>query len=139
MSPWLAEKTLNRSDLSSLFGAGALLLFISTLGGVQSAALSGFESFRAIARITIWQGAAAPLVAIPCVWFYGVQGAIASFTINAAIGLILCTIALRSECKNFHVPQKFDTSFWSERFTLWKFALPSMFSALMVVAKHQKE
>jgi O-antigen/teichoic acid export membrane protein len=133
MSPWLAEKTLNRSELTPLLGAGALLLFISTLGGVQSAALSGFESFRAIARITIWQGAAAPLVAIPCVWFYGVQGAIASFTINAAIGLILCTIALSSECKNFRIPQKFDSSFWSERFTLWKFALPSMFSALMVV------
>jgi O-antigen/teichoic acid export membrane protein len=133
MSPWLAEKTLNRSDLASVLAAGSLLLFISTLGGVQSAALSGFESFRAIARISIWQGAAAPLVAIPCVWFYGVQGAIASFTINAAIGLILCTIALRSECKDFHIPQKFDTSFWSERVTLWKFALPSMFSALMVV------
>ena len=133
MSPWLAARTLNRPDLSSVLVAGSLLLFISTLGGVQSAALSGFESFRAIARITILQGVAAPLVAIPCVWFYGVQGAIASFTINAAIGLILCTIALKSECKNFRIPQKFDTSFWSERFALWKFALPSMFSALMVV------
>jgi O-antigen/teichoic acid export membrane protein len=133
ISPWLAERTLNRSDLASVLAAGSLLLFISTLGGVQSAALSGFESFRAIARITIWQGAAAPLVAIPCVWFYGVQGAIASFTINAAIGLILCTIALKSECKNFHISQKFDTSFWSERFTIWKFALPSMFSGLMML------
>ncbi len=133
MSPWLAEKTLNRPDLASVLAASSLLLFVSTLGGVQSAALSGFESFRAIARITILQGAASPIVAIPCVWFYGVQGAIASFTINAAIGLILCTIALRSECKNFRVTKKFDRSFWSERFALWKFALPSMFSALMVV------
>jgi O-antigen/teichoic acid export membrane protein len=132
MSPWLAENTLNRSDLASLLGASALLLFISTLGGVLFSALSGFESFRAIARINIWQGAVSPLVAIPCVWFYGVQGAIASFTINAAIGLILCTIALRAECKSYRIPQTFDTSFLSERYTIWKFSLPAMFAALMV-------
>jgi O-antigen/teichoic acid export membrane protein len=133
ISPWLAETTLNRADLASLLAAGSLLLFISTLGGVQSAALAGFESFRAIARISIMQGAAAPLVAIPCVWFYGVQGAIASFTINAAIGLILFTIALRSECQKFRVPQRFDASFWSERFALWKFALPSMVSNFLFI------
>jgi len=132
MSPWLAEKTLNRADLASVLAASSLLLFISTLGGVLSAALSGFESFRAIARITIWQGVASPVIAIPCVWFYGVQGAIASFTINAAIGLFLCTIALRSECKDFRIPQKFDTSFLSERVVLWKFALPSMCSSLLL-------
>jgi O-antigen/teichoic acid export membrane protein len=133
MSPWLAEKTLNRSDLSSLLDAGALLLFISTLGGVQSASLAGFESFKAIARINIWQGAAAPFVAIPSVWFFGVQGAIAAFTINAALGLVLCSMALRSECNIFRVPQKFDSSIWQEQSILWKFAMPSMFSALMVV------
>lgn len=132
-APWLSAKTLNRPDLASLLGAGALLLFISTLGGVQSAALSGFESFRAIARINIWQGAISPLIAIPCVWFFDVQGAIASFTIIAAFGLILSSIALNSECKKFQISQKIDSSIWHEQPILWKFALPSMFSGLMMV------
>ena len=46
MSGWLAEKTLNRVDLSPLLAAGALLLFVSIPGGVLLAALAGFEAFK---------------------------------------------------------------------------------------------
>lgn len=132
MSSWLAGKTLNRPDLTPVLGAGALLLFISTLGGVQLAALSGFEAFRSIARINIWQGVAAPIVAVPCVWFYGVQGAIASFTIIAALGLLLCTIALKHEFEINNIPGKYDRSDWSEWPVLWKYAFPAMLSGLLV-------
>lgn len=131
-SPWLAQRTLGRPDLASLLAAGSLLLFMSTIGGVLSAALSGYEAFRQIARINIIQGAAAPFMAIPLVWYFGVQGAIASFTINAALGLVLCARALKNESGKHNIPNRFDSSIWSEWPILWKFAFPAMTSGLMI-------
>jgi O-antigen/teichoic acid export membrane protein len=132
MSGWLAEKTLNRADLSSLLAAGALLLLVSTLGGVLLAALAGFEAFREIARINILQGVAAPLITIPLVFLFGIDGAVASMTINAGIGLYLCVIAVRREYAKFGMPYRFDHTAWNEWPVLSKFALPSMLSGLMV-------
>lgn len=132
LSPWLAEKTLNRSELTPLLMAGSLLLFVSTLGGVLSAVLAGFEAFREIAKINVWQGLAAPVVTLPLVWMYGVQGAIASFTINAAIGLLLCAIAISHETKKHSIAFTTDPGMWQEWYVLWKFSLPSMVSSLTV-------
>lgn len=132
MSSWLAEKTLNRAELAPLIAAGSVLLFVSTLGGVLSATLSGFEAFREIAKINIWQGVAAPIITIPLVWFFGVHGAIASITINAAIGLYLCVIALRRKYAKFGISYRFDRAAWGEGPVLWKFTFPSMLSGLMV-------
>lgn len=133
VSPWLAEKTLNRPELSQLLIAGALLLFISTLGGVLSAILSGFESFREIAKINIWQGIAAPLLTIPLVWAYGVQGAITSFTINAAIGLLLCAVAINRDANKHSIVFGYSVAIWREWHVLWKYSLPLMIANLLVV------
>jgi O-antigen/teichoic acid export membrane protein len=132
LSPWLAQRTLGRPDLASLLAAGSLLMFVSTIGGVLSAALSGYEAFRKIAKINIMQGAAAPLMAIPLVWYFGGQGAIASFTINGALGLILCARALKGESDKYKIPDKYDISIWREWPVLWKFAFPAMTSGLMM-------
>lgn len=131
IAPWLAATTMNRADMAPLLVAGSLLMFISTIGGVISATLSGFESFRKIAKINIWQGAIAPLIAMPCVWFYGVQGAIASVTITAAIGLILCSISLRQEFIHYGIRTKYWKGGLSEWPILWKYALPSVLSGVM--------
>jgi O-antigen/teichoic acid export membrane protein len=132
LSPWLAKTTLGRPDLASLLAAGSLLLFVSTIGGVLSATLSGYEAFRQIARINIVQGAAAPFMAIPLVWYFGVQGAIASFTVNGALGLILCARALKSEAAKYKIADRYDSAIWSEWPILWKFAFPAMASGLMI-------
>lgn len=133
VSPWLAAQTLNRPALTPLLRAGALLLFISTLEGVQSAALSGFESFRAITKINIWQGLAAPAITIPCVIFYGVQGAIAAFTLNAALGLILSSVSLKRACEANKIPCRYTNSVWEEAPIIWKFAVPGMMSSLFFI------
>jgi O-antigen/teichoic acid export membrane protein len=132
LAPPLVNSVMNREALLPLLQAGALLLLISTLGGVQKAALSGFEAFRRIAVINILQGVAAPLVTIPCVWFFGVAGAIAALTITAAIGLLLCTAGLNQECKAYAISRNLGTVSSSDWPLLWEFALPSMLSALMV-------
>ena len=132
ISPWLATETLNRPGAAVLLQAGALLLFCSTLNSMLLGILAGFEAFRSIARINIIQGIAAPTVALPLVWFFGVEGAIASLTVNAAFGMILCSVALRRIYKDHAIPAVYDRAVWSEWPVLWKFALPAMLSGLLV-------
>ena len=131
-SPWLARETLQRPDMAGLLQAGSLLLFCSTLNSVMLGILAGFEAFQRVARINIWQGVAAPLVAIPLVVFFGVAGAVAALTVNAALGMLLCAVALRSHYKDCSMSAAYHRSIWSEWPVLWRFSLPTMLSGLMV-------
>jgi len=132
MSPWLATETLHRPEMATLLQAGSLMLFYSTLNSVLLGIMAGFEAFQSTARINILQGIAAPLVAIPLVWHFGVAGAVASLTVNAALGMLLCSFALRSLYKDFLISATYNQALWSEWPVLWKFALPAMLSGLMV-------
>jgi O-antigen/teichoic acid export membrane protein len=132
LSPWLSTKMLNRPDLVPLLMSGSLLLFMSAMNGVMSAALTGFEAFRKIAEINIWQAASVPFITIPLVWFFGVQGAIFSATIQAALGLLLCTLALYKNYIKDRIPINYSREIWREWPILWAFSLPSMISALMM-------
>jgi O-antigen/teichoic acid export membrane protein len=132
MSSWLAEKSLHRASLAPLLISGAVLLFISTIGGVLSAVLSGFESFREIAVINVWQGVATPLITIPFALWYGVHGAIASFTINASLGLLLSALAVRRNIKKYAMELKYSAAMWREWLLLWKYSLPLTIAGLLV-------
>ncbi|MBI5204618.1 MAG: oligosaccharide flippase family protein [Nitrospirae bacterium] len=131
MSPWLASTTLNRSEIAPLLLAGALLLFISTMGGVFSAILAGFEAFKPIAKINIWYGITALLITYPLVYFYKVEGAIASLTISAAVSLILSAIATRKEYRKYNISSKFDKAAFQEWPVIWKYALPATIIGLL--------
>lgn len=132
LSPWLSTSMLNRADLAPLLVGGALLMFMSTMNGVMSATLSGFEAFKKIAEINIWQAVSVPFVTIPLVWAYGVQGAICSMTVNAAIGLILCTLALNKYYLKDKILVRYSRDIWRESSILWTFSLPAMMSNLMM-------
>ena len=132
-SPWLARSTLNRPGLISLLAPGSILLFMSTLGGVLTSALSGYEAFRKIAKINVIQGAAAPVIALPLVWYFGTGGAIASYTVNSALGVIMCARALKHEAGRHNSPIRFDGSIWREWPIIWRFAFPAMASGLIVM------
>jgi O-antigen/teichoic acid export membrane protein len=133
MAPSLAETTLNQPDLAPLVEAAALMLFISAMGGVLQAALAGFESFRVIARINIIQGVAAPFITVPLVWLYGLDGAVAALTVNAALGLILCAGALKIELAGLGIERSPLTDLHKEHKVLWRFSLPSTLSLLIVM------
>ena len=134
LSPWLASYFLNRPDISTLLQAGALLLFISTVAGVQQGVLAGFESFRKIARLSLCQGVTSPVITVPCVMLYGVHGAITAYTINTGLTLILCVVAVRSELARNRIPVTEPLmGCWSERAILIRFALPAMFSSSLIL------
>lgn len=132
ISPWLAAGTLHRPGLASLLQAGSLLLVCSTLNSVMLGILAGFEAFQRVARINIWQGIVAPLTAVPLVLAFGVAGAVASLTVNAALGMLLCSVALRSLYKEYSMTASYDLSLWRQWPVLWRFALPALLSGLMV-------
>ena len=132
LSSWLATETLHRPDIAGLLQAGALLLLYSTLNNVLLGVLAGFEAFKSSARINIVQGVAAPLIALPLVLHFGVAGAIASMTVNAAVGVLLGSFALRRLYRDNAITAGYDRSLWSEWPALWNFALPALFSGLLM-------
>lgn len=134
LSPWLAAHTLNRPGIAPLLQAGALLLFVSALTGVQQGVLAGFESFRKIARINLYQGLASPFIAVPCVLLYGVQGAVTSYTINSCLTLLLCIVAVRAELAGNRICLAEPLGCcWAEWPILIKFVLPALFSSSLLM------
>ena len=131
-SRWLAAETLGRPELAGLLQAGSLLLFYAALNNVMLGALAGFEAFRRVASINVWQGVSAPLVAIPLVIAYGVEGAVASLTVNSALGMLLCAAALRSHYRDHNMSAACRRLLWRQWPVLWRFSLPTMLSGLMV-------
>jgi O-antigen/teichoic acid export membrane protein len=134
MASWIARVTLKRPDLAPIIITGSVLLFVSTLNNVQTGALAGFEAFKAIARINFVQGVITPIISIPLVYFYGVQGAIISLIIVSAVGYGLCNFALKRECilHGISVP-RFDTGSFREWPILWKFSFPALMAGLLVI------
>lgn len=131
---WLAASTLNRPDLSPVIVLGAVLLFVSTQNNVQLGAIAGFESFRAMARINFIQGAATPAASIPLVYFFGIQGAILALIIISALGYWLSTLVVKRECKRYGIrPSHFDLNAIREWPILWKFSLPALMAAMLVI------
>lgn len=130
---WLAGGTLGRASLERLVMAAALQLVVTTLGGVVSAALAGFEEFRRIARMQLWLGAAAPFITVPLVWLYGVDGAVAAVTVNAALGLAWGAVVLGRTTASHAVPLRYDRQIWREAGVLTRVALPSLLSSLLLI------
>jgi len=134
VSPWLAESTLKRPDLSPILITGTVFLFVSTLNNVQVGALAGFEAFKETARINFFQGIATPLVAIPLVYLYGLQGAIVALIIISILGYILCSITLKKECLRYGISyHHFDPAALKEWEILLKFSFPATMSGLLVI------
>jgi O-antigen/teichoic acid export membrane protein len=134
LASWIARITLKREDLSPIIITGAFLMFISTLNNVQSGALAGFEAFKSTAKINFIQGIATPLISIPLVYYYGIQGAIISLIFVSAIGYWLCNIALKRECERYGINVlPFNLRSISEWPILWKYSIPALMSGLFFI------
>ncbi len=131
MAPWLAEHTLAAPQLSGLLQIGSLYLLITAINGAQIGALSGFEAFKTVAKISLWSGLANFPLMVGGVYLAGLSGAVWGMTIAAGINWFLNHIAIRKECAEAGVPYTF-TGCWIERPVLWKFALPALVSGLFI-------
>lgn len=133
-SSWLASNILNRTNMASLLYLGALLLLSSSLTSVQMGAISGFENFKEIAKLSSIQAILVLILSIPLVYYFGVHGAIIALIISNAIVYIISEIVLKKEFITYNLDiHYFDISSFKEIPIIWKFAMPNLVGALFIV------
>ncbi len=132
-SDWIAQSVLAQPGLSFALKASSLLFFVCTLDGVAVAALRGFESFARLATVNTVRAVMTPMIAIPLVYVWSVEGAIAASIVSGAVGLVLTLQLVRKECMAARVPIRLRRAPWHEWRILWKFSLPSMLATALVI------
>jgi O-antigen/teichoic acid export membrane protein len=120
---WLATTTLAAPHLASLLQVGGLLLFLGGINGAQTGALSGFEAFKAIARINLISGVLTFPLMVAGAWNWGVAGAVWGQVGSQLANCLLCFAALREETAKFQI--QYALSGWrGERNLFFGFSLP---------------
>jgi len=127
MAPWLAEHTLAAPQLTGLLQIGSFLLFLTAVNGAQIGALSGFEAFKTVAKISLLSGLANFPLMVGGAYIAGLTGAVWGMVIATGINWLLNHIAIRKECEKAGVPHTYEGC-WVEKDVLWKFALPAVIS-----------
>ena len=130
LAPWLADRTLAAPQLTGLLQAGSLFLLLTAVNGAQMGALSGFESFKMVAKISLLSGLANFPLMVGGVYLAGLQGAVWGMVAAAAINWLLNHIAIRRECSAAGVPYTY-TGCWTEQAVLWQFSLPALISGML--------
>lgn len=132
LAPWLAQHTLAAAHLAGVLRLGTLFMLLSALNGVQLGALSGFEAFRSIARISLLAGLATfPLIVLGT-WAWDLSGAILGLIAGQGVMLVLFAIDLRSEIQRAGM-SLVPAGCMREWRTLCGFSLPVFLSGVMVV------
>jgi len=129
LAPWLADHTLAAPQLTGLLQIGSLFLLLTAVNGAQIGALSGFEAFKTVAKISLWSGLANFPLMVGGVYLLGLYGAVWGMTIATGFNWLLNHIAIEKECAKARVPYTY-AGCWVERAVLWKFALPALISGL---------
>ena len=131
LAPWLAANTLNAPHLVNELRLSCLLLFFNALNGLQVGALSGFEAFKTITRVSFWRGLLSFPVMIAGVWFFELMGVVAAAAIVSMVGWWLNQKALRQECARAGIAVAYRGG-RSELPVLWNFSLPAFLGGVVV-------
>ena len=127
-APWLAEHALAAPHVGNLLKVGSLLLFFGGVSGAQLGALSGFEAFKSIAKISFWTGITTLPLTVAGAYIGGVEGAVWGLVIAGGVSWLLSHFAIETECRKAEIPHTYKGC-WAERRVLWKFALPAVISS----------
>jgi O-antigen/teichoic acid export membrane protein len=126
---WIATVTLDSPGLAAPLRWAATLMFVSTMSGAQTGALSGFEAFKFIATGSVVRG----IVTLPAValgiWAGGLIGAIIGYTVAAAAGSLTLEILLRRKCRLHGVVVDYAIDADGLRL-LWRFSVPALIAGL---------
>jgi O-antigen/teichoic acid export membrane protein len=127
---WIATHALGAPPLASLLRCSSGLVLFSTLQGVYSGALGGFEAFKRVAQVS-WIGALAGTVPLIGLTFVaGLKGAVWGSVLQVALICAISHAALKKEAalrgSSFScVPAMCDCRM------LWRFGLPAFLSSVL--------
>jgi O-antigen/teichoic acid export membrane protein len=131
LSPWLCSKTLAAPHLTTYMQIGSLLLLLSGVNGAQNGVLSGFEAFKAIARVNSIVGALNFPLVVGGAYMFGLSGLVWGMILAQAIGCFLNYSALRCEAIRYQIAISYS-SCAAELSILWRFAVPAVLGGLLV-------
>ncbi len=131
LAPWLAEHTINAPHLAGPLRIGALMLFLSALNGIQTGALSGFEAFKAIARVNLLVGLISFPLLLVGAYVGGLNGTVWALAASMAVNAALNQVAIREQARHYGISLALQ-NFGRELPILWKFSLPAVASGVMV-------
>ncbi len=129
-APWLATHTLAAPHLAGLLRLGAVLLLLSGINGAQTGALSGFESFKAIARINLISGLLSFPLMLVGAWRGGLAGVVWALIAVQSLNNVLCYRAVRAESARCQVPIRLRNTA-EDRRLFWSFSLPAVLTGVL--------
>jgi len=132
LSDIISVRSINAPYLVNEIRLSSFMLFFAAINGAQVGALSGFEDFKSIAKITIYS--VVLFVPIQCIttYFWGLDGAILGLSLNYFLQYLLNFYALRKTALKFNVRIRLKNSF-NDISYIWKFSLPALLSVLVLM------
>ncbi len=125
-----ATYLLNATRLAGGLRIAALLVFFNTLNGVQIAALSGFERFADVAKVSAVRGLTSLPAIVAGAWIWGLPGAVWGLVAVAVATWVASEVLLRRECAAAGVRVQI-TQHRAELPLLWTFSLPAVLSSVI--------
>lgn len=126
----LASDVLGASEIARPLRIAALLLFLGSVNGAQTGALSGFEAFRLIAKINAIGGLASFPLMTCGVWLFGLEGALWGLLASQAISCLMNYTMVRREARRCGVPVMVPIGHKAWR-TLVEFSFPALLCSVL--------
>lgn len=126
----IVNSTLGAGHLAGMLRLSAPYILFAVLNGFQIGALTGFQAFARLARMTSAGTILSVLVGYMLIRHWGLSGAAAMLSFQSCIMFFFCHLALRSECRASEI-RTGAGGFWNERCCLFDFSLPAAAAGLL--------
>lgn len=131
LGPWLASKTLAAPHLAPLLQLSAISLAMGTVNSIQQNVLTGLESFRISALITILTSTVQSVLLVFAAWMWQLTGVILALAIGSVITAIIYFNVIGNERHKYNI-----YLIWNEAKDEWrvliKFSLPAFLGGILV-------
>jgi O-antigen/teichoic acid export membrane protein len=128
---WLAQTSLQAPHLGPALKISAVLLLLGAVSGAQTGALSGFEAFKALARVNFYSGLCSFPITTVAAGTLGLPGVLWGMVASQALNCALNYRLLKRQAKHYGIKIGFNGCL-RESPVLWGFSLPAMICAVMI-------
>lgn len=126
----LASSVLRAPHLATTLRIGTFVVFFMVMNGYQIGALTGLESYRALARTGALSGVVSVASCTLAARFAGLNGGLAALGLSALCQWLLLRRSLAAEAASQGIPIRYSAR-WSDMAIFWTFALPATLSGFV--------